>query len=123
MEEFGGRDNRKHKRANIAAKVVYKFADILDYGGDLDELKMQRTGRSIDISVSGLQLVTDEAIEPGHVIKMDIYLPHEEVPLTTFGKVEWCRKDEAVIGIYKIGVNFMLIDADHTGLIRKITGE
>jgi c-di-GMP-binding flagellar brake protein YcgR len=120
MEAFGGKDNRKHKRANITAEVVYKYADILDYGGDL---KTQKSGRSLDISVSGIQMVVDEAMFPGQVIKMDIHLPHEEVPLTTFGRVEWCRKDEAVIGIYRVGVNFMLIDADHTSLIRKITGE
>jgi hypothetical protein len=37
--------------------------------------------------------------------------------------VEWCKKDESIIGIYMVGINFMLIDADHTNLIRKITGE
>ena len=123
MEAFGGRENRKHRRANITAKVVYKYADILDFGGDTDNLKKERSGRSLHISVSGLQMVSDSGIAPGHVIKMDIYLPGEEVPLTTFGKVEWCKKEEEILGIFRIGVNFMLIDADHTGLIRKITGE
>jgi hypothetical protein len=123
MEEFGGKDNRKHKRAGIAVKIRYKYADILDYGGDAEVLKMEKSGHSLDISVSGVQMVIDEPIDAGHVIKMDIFLPDEEVPLTTFGRVEWCKKDESIIGIYMVGINFMLIDADHTNLIRKITGE
>jgi len=102
---------------------LYKYAEILDYGGDPEKLKIEKSGASIDISLSGIQMVADEEMRPGQVIKMDVYLPEEEVPLTTFGRVEWCRKDEKVIDVFRIGVNFMLIDADHAALIKKITGE
>jgi hypothetical protein len=122
-EEKTERDNRKHRRVRKIMKVCYKYAHILDYEGDFEALNMERYAQSVDISVSGIQFLADECLPVGQVIKMDINLPEEEVPLTTFGRVEWCKKDDEVIGIYRIGVNFMLIDADHTNLLRKITGE
>jgi hypothetical protein len=116
-------NKRKHKRVQISTKLAYKYADILDFSGNADELKETRYGRCIDLSLSGTQLLTDEFIAPGCVIKLDIELPNEDVPLTTFGKVEWCRKDERTAGVFRTGINFMVIDSDHANLIKRITGE
>jgi hypothetical protein len=70
-----------------------------------------------------MQLVCDEILPPGKMLKFDIYLPNEPVPLTTFGKVEWCFSDSEFIGVYRVGINFTLIDPDHTKLLKKLTGE
>ena len=116
-------NKRKHIRMRLVSSVKYKYADLLVQQVDEEELRVTRDAQSADISLSGIQLLTDDTVKVGAILKMDIDLPGQQVPITTFGIVEWCRKDENVIGVYRIGVNFTVVDPDHTQLIKNFVGE
>lgn len=67
-EKDKARESRRHKRARSIMKIVYKYADILDYPGSPEELRKERYAQSVDISVSGMQFLADEPI-PGPCVK------------------------------------------------------
>jgi c-di-GMP-binding flagellar brake protein YcgR len=117
------KEKRKHIRAKSSMKIMYRIWEHLGDRSEEYEVRVSKPAVSVDISVSGMQFISDEPLPSGKLLRIDIELPDQEVPLTTFGRVEWCKKSDEKPDTYKIGVNFMLIDADHTQLIRRITGE
>ena len=121
--EQNNNENRKHLRKRISGRVIYKYADLLDPQAPPDEMRKSFEARSADISISGMQLIVDIKLSIGAVIKMDIFIPGEKVPITTFGQVEWCRKHEEIIDVFYAGINFLVVDADHTQQIRMLVGE
>lgn len=52
---------------------------------------------AIDISSTGMKIVVDHPLEPGHVLKFNRFTP-------TFGIVRWCKK---LNENYKAGVQFV----------------
>jgi Tfp pilus assembly protein PilZ len=66
-----------------------------------------------NISAAGICIVVDEDLEIGAILSLRVYLPDNDAPIYTKGRVIW--KSEFKIGYgskpsYDIGVEFLEID-------------
>ena len=116
-------EKRRHPRVSFQAKVALKAADTLEENEAEDPLKDEIDADSADISITGVQIVSKVLLPPGRMLRMEITMPEEAVPVITFGRVEWCFSDSKKEGVWKSGVNFELLHPDHTKLLKKLTGE
>jgi len=116
-------EKRRHPRVSFQAKVALKAADTLDENEAGDPLKEEINADSADISITGVQIVSKVLLPPGRMLRLEITMPEEAIPVITFGRVEWCFSDSKNEGVWKSGVNFELLHPDHTKLLKKLTGE
>jgi c-di-GMP-binding flagellar brake protein YcgR len=114
-------DRRKHKRMNKMMNVTYKVMPREEAADDI-LLISKKIAQTLDISISGMQLISDEALKGESIIRLDVQLEGEQTPLATFAEVRWCRPDDK-LKKYRSGLEFLVIKEDHITAIRKITGE
>lgn len=69
---------------------------------------------SLDLSANGLQVILDEEISLGTILRICIDLAHTD-PIFLVGEVKWKRPDEESGG-WRIG--FLLFEADDTDIQR-----
>lgn len=69
---------------------------------------------SLDLSANGLQVILDEEISMGTILRICIDLRNAE-PIFLVGEVKWIRPDEAA-GAYRIG--FLLFESEDTDIQR-----
>jgi hypothetical protein len=69
---------------------------------------------SLDLSANGVQVVVDQDIPLGAILRLCIDMPDEE-PLFLVGEVKWKRADTATGGI-RLG--FLLFDSDDSDIAR-----
>ena len=69
---------------------------------------------SLDLSANGLQVILDEEISLGSILRLCIDLPTTD-PIFLVGEVKWIRPDEAA-GAYRIG--FELFESEDTDIQR-----
>jgi len=114
-------DRRKHRRVAKVLRVAYMVMPKEEAEKDI-LLISKKYVESADISVSGIQLICDEQIEPDRIIRLDVYIDDESEPIATFAEVRWVRHDDK-LKKYRTGLEFLVIKEDHIAIIRKITGE
>jgi Tfp pilus assembly protein PilZ len=65
-----------------------------------------------DISMGGINLVTNDELQAGRFISFEFSLPDKEF-VRVFGKIEWCKKNAP--NLYENGIQFRLLkDASKT---------
>lgn len=69
---------------------------------------------SLDLSANGLQVIVDEDISMGTILRLCIDLKDAD-PIFLVGEVKWKRPDEPTGG-YRIG--FLLFESDDTDILR-----
>jgi len=114
-------EKRRHKRVERTFPVAYKLMDGMNGEGQAGK-KSKIEVESLNISITGIQLLCDEDLKNDAVVRMDVFLPEQPEPLATFSEVRWSAFDEK-IGKYRIGLEFLVIKEDHIHAIKKITGE
>lgn len=114
-------ERRKHARADKVMKVSFRVMPKEETEKEAFNAAKKHV-ESVDISISGMQLICDENIELDRVIRMDVVMDGEAAPLATFAEVRWVRRDEK-IKKFRVGIEFLVIKEDHIAAIKKITGE
>jgi hypothetical protein len=69
---------------------------------------------SIDLSANGVQVVVDQDIPLGSILRLCIDMPDEE-PLYLVGEVKWKRADTATGGIC---LGFLLFESDDSDIAK-----
>ncbi|MDA0788966.1 MAG: PilZ domain-containing protein [Proteobacteria bacterium] len=69
---------------------------------------------SLDLSANGLQVVVDDEIEPGSILRLCIDLRRTD-PIFLVAELKWCRPDPETDG-YRLG--FLLFESDDTDIQR-----
>ena len=97
-------ERRKFPRLSLGANVKYSVVKI---NSSQDDVSMK------NISAAGICIVADEDLEIGAILSLRVYLPDNDAPIYTKGRVIW--KSEFKIGYgskpsYDIGVEFLEID-------------
>lgn len=109
-------EKRRHKRVTKALKVQYRMLNDSEEAAISD--KKKKIAESIDISVSGIQLICDEPVKLESVIRLDIEIDKGQ-PLSTFAEVRWIRIDERT-GKNRLGLEFLVIKEDHIKIIQSL---
>ncbi|NUP88471.1 MAG: PilZ domain-containing protein [Candidatus Sumerlaeia bacterium] len=99
-DESRGADRRLKPRYpwNVSLRYVSFEAD-----DDLDRQISQAT--TVDVSETGIQLQSREAIRVGAFVQVAVRTPDRTAPVVILAKTKWCRTDEA--GVYRTGLMFM----------------
>jgi c-di-GMP-binding flagellar brake protein YcgR len=96
-------DRRKYPR--LRAPVFYRPAG-------LKLLRALRRGkeRAVDISLGGVRIFSDDVLEPGDRLELDLFLP-DDTTLSTKGQVVWIHElPPGAPARYDVGVRFDAMD-------------
>ena len=109
----GGLERRKFIRVNTRLTAIFK------------NLKTGKVRRALtkDVSGLGLCLVTEEILEPGTLLGVEIKLPDREAPITFTAEVVWSRPIMLSRKSYEnptgeTGIRFLGIDPKDQKLLR-----
>jgi c-di-GMP-binding flagellar brake protein YcgR len=114
-------ERRKHLRVDKQMKVSFRIMPKEETEKEAFNAAKKYV-ESVDISITGMQLICDDSIELDRVIRMDVMMDGEDSPLATFAEVRWVRRDEK-LKKFRVGIEFLVIKEDHIAAIKKITGE
>ena len=83
---------------------------------DIEGFSPSSWGRSRDISLGGLGLVTDNTVSLGCHLALEIHIKDESAPILALGRVLRCEEEE---GGYVSGLQFLWVsEEDRTNLRR-----
>ena len=91
-------DRRLHPRFIEEVRVRYR---------DLEGFDPSQWGRSRDLSLGGLCLVTDDEIHIGSHLALEIHIEDEPAPVLALGRVLRCDGDEG--GSHASGIQFLWV--------------
>jgi len=85
-------EKRAHPR--ISAKIHVKYRLIEDQK-EIDSVfelrKREQTSQSMDLSLGGLYLVSEQLLNVGSILRLDLSLPGQSDPLSAFAEVVWAN--------------------------------
>ena len=93
---------RKYPRVKESCQVKYRVVE-KGTGGPKD-----RDGAAVNISGGGMCFSSDEPLEPGSMVALEMSLSHLPTPVVSLGRVVWCEEAEE-LGKYDVGVEFWWI--------------
>lgn len=90
-----------------------------------DASSQQILGRLVDISLTGLMLITSEPLAVNQEFQLEIRPPndHEAVALRLGATSAWCRNNPNNLSHYGVGFQFSNITADTVTLLEKLMEE
>lgn len=106
---YTGQERRKHPRIGGRFIVSYRILEE-DNNADISQTK--------NMSLGGMLLTTNKALDPGTNLALEIRLPFDPNPLTLIAKVLESREITKNL-IYDTRLEFMAVDERH----RKVIGE
>ncbi|HTB23490.1 MAG TPA: PilZ domain-containing protein [bacterium] len=112
-----GRDSRRDERLRVDAKVKYKVIRRDSAAGKVPGTDFQPDGRSVNISLSGLAIVTASALKKGDYLKVEMGLPGRPGSVRALAEVMWAKIEN---GQHISGIRFLiLLNQDDETAIRR----
>jgi hypothetical protein len=115
----GDREHRRYERLRLDTRVKYKV--IKKPGAHAKGLAadFQPDGRSINISLCGLAIATDAAVQKGDYLKVELSLPGKPQIIRALTEVVWTSMDG---GRNLSGIRFLILlnQADDASIRRFI---
>jgi hypothetical protein len=122
MVDDQSQEKRKYPRfdteLDIKFRVNYDIKTKLDYQ-EIDKekhtaLTEKRSALSQNVSAEGICFVSDELVEIGTFLYLEVYVPNSEKPVCMEGEVRWSRevKDDKKGNHFLTGVQLAIIDGE-----------
>jgi len=84
------REKRVYPRVEVSLRVKYKLIeDPKELGTILKDGKKDMDAQTMDISLSGMYIVSDKPLKKGNLIRIDIPIDAKGTTLPTFAEVMW----------------------------------
>jgi len=100
------RENRRHERLNVDTSVKYK---VIKRQTDAEKSLLSAfnpDGRSVNISLCGLAIVTEAALKKGEYLKLELSLPGRIQMIRALAEVMWATIEE---GRNVSGIRFLIL--------------
>ena len=105
-------EKRIYPRVPVKIPVKYRvIEDELEVKSILERRKKDQSAQTVDISLGGLYVVTDQALALGKILRLDITLGDNQNPLTAFAEVVWANESGG-------GLRFLTMKDDDMVLLR-----
>lgn len=105
------REKRRFVRFDIAIKTAYAIQK---------DQKAEKIGITKDVSAVGIQLLTNDKIEPGEKVDLKIFVPDALNPVHIQGIAVWSKKLENPENYsYSAGIDFEKIEEDNKNTFLK----
>ncbi|GEM_PF-3041401 len=95
-------EHRKFTRVPVDSIVMYEVMDYLKYKDR--NLRSIETPISLDISVGGMRMKTQQNLPVSIYIKMIMFLQNSKKPVEIIGRVVWTKTDGK---IFECGIEFI----------------
>src|SRR5579872_4617672 len=83
-------EQRKDNRIVLSVPVLYKIFNLENLEKDVQDQTLNFKAALQDLSRGGIQVVSDQAFQPGAVLELEISIPGDKL-VRTVAKVIWCR--------------------------------
>ena len=89
-------ERRKFKRVTAGSVVWYEIEDFtrMQAGADQSDVALGLPLESVDISVGGVQIMTDQKLEPENRLKLILSISPTTPPIAILARVAWVRQVE-----------------------------
>ena len=98
------RDHRRHERLPLETKVRYKV--IQRQRGEGVPAAFRPDGRSTNISLCGLALVTEQPLKKGDYLKLELTLPGKAQAIRALAEIMWSATEG---GRNASGIRFLIL--------------
>jgi c-di-GMP-binding flagellar brake protein YcgR len=121
IESPEGSEKRRHQRVSLEVAVKYKVINRKLLREIVDQRPFLDDGKTINISLSGVSLITSVALTKGDFLKLEMGLPDSEKVTRALAEVMWSGPD-AASGRFSAGIRFLIIlnEADEHSVKRFI---
>lgn len=97
------KERREHARIDYSGMVTFEASPALASENTGEEEKRKAT--AVDVSESGLCLITHEAVKDKQILKINVPLPGLSLQIPTLAMVMWQRPYNDA---YKVGMMFVI---------------
>jgi hypothetical protein len=110
-------DHRRHERFRVDTTVKYKVINRQAVEELVESRSFQDDGKSVNISLSGISLVTEVALRKGDYLKVELSLPGSGRATRALAEVMWARIEN---GGNLAGIRFLIVlnEADDNSIRR-----
>lgn len=97
------KERREHSRVDYSGVVTYEASS--GFGSDNPDRKEQGKATAVDMSESGLCLITHDSVKDNQILKINVPLPGLSLKIPTLAMVMWQRPYNDA---YKVGMMFVI---------------
>ncbi len=106
------REKRVYPRVEVSLRIKYKLIDDpKELSNILKDSKKNMEAQTMDISLDGMYLVSDQPLKKGNLIRLDIPLGDNGATLATFAEVMWATGP-------KSGLHFLSMKEEDTETLK-----
>ncbi len=103
-------ERRVAPRIKVNVPVKYRFLeDEKEIKTVLEHREREKSALAMDISLGGMQITTDQAIEEGDVLEFEIILPDLSESLSAIARVVWANENTGGIHFLKLSEEDFLV--------------
>lgn len=89
-------ERRAHPRLTLGIPVKYKVInDQKKIDSVMDRKRDEKQGHTVDMSVGGIRLEIDQALNVDCILRIDMALPNHPSLISAFAEVVWCNASHA----------------------------
>jgi hypothetical protein len=93
-------EKRLHPRKQLCDRIGLDLAR--EEEGNL--IRISTAGTGIDVSLGGMGIITDQALEKGRILKLLLPLFGDKIPVPVFSVIKWTERKD---GSLRAGVQFL----------------
>jgi len=98
------KERRVHPRISVRIPAVFRVLDDkAEIKSVLDLRKTEKNARTMDVSLGGLCIMSDQPMETGNILRLDISVPEEPKKLKAMAEVVWSNDSGG-------GIRFLTMD-------------
>jgi len=108
-----GRERRSHPRLSVKVPLKYQLEkDRKIYKTREDLRKTQRHGFTLDLSRSGMNIVVDDPLKEGDILRFDVFLLHKRNLVSVYSEVKW-------VGPQSAGLYFLMMKPEESEALQE----
>ncbi len=86
-------EKRVHPRVSVKIPVKYRvIEDQKEIETVFERKKREQTSQTMDMSLGGLYLVTEQVLNVGSILRLDISIPENAKMVSAFAEVVWSNE-------------------------------
>ncbi len=105
-------EKRRQNRLLLSIQIQFKVFEIENLEKDIRDPSLNLKAEIQDVSLGGLQVVSENPFEAGDVLELEMEVPGKG-RVRSVAKVVWCKKDpEKGVATYRSGIQFIPVYED-----------
>ena len=123
MQEKNFIERRKYVRLDLETEINFQIKPEKESSGQADAKSFSAITKNL--SAEGICFTSQQRLEPGNILKLEVFLPAQSQPLRLEGRVAWIQPfKQEDRQMFNVGVKLFTIDrADENRFLGFICGK